>query len=230
MTFLRKPGFTLLLTLMVSASGLAQAPGQRLIATYGGTLPCADCQGIRTVLQVYSKNPKEMAGATFRLRETWLGGSNRTVETKGQLQGESARVYRLVPTANDQRRFYRVVNDDEVRLLDPEQRENSSKLNYSLKKFNLPQPVGSYAPVDDLKDSDLRKAAAFAVAEQSNKVKRPLTLTRVARAQTQMVAGLNYWFCLEVADADAQREAVAVVYRDLKHRLKLTRWQPGVCH
>ena len=50
-------------------------------------MPCADCGGLRTELTLYAKGPDRFAGATFFLRETYIGareGDKRTFESRGE--------------------------------------------------------------------------------------------------------------------------------------------------
>lgn len=68
---------------------------------YWGTLPCADCEGIHTVLLLSDKN-----GNTYQLEETYLGKDTKPFVTKGsfswspdgsqiQLQGASTNRYQV---------------------------------------------------------------------------------------------------------------------------------------
>ena len=56
---------------------LAQAPGQRLVGVYEGTLPCAGCAGIRTTLALYTGSLAEPRDGTFTLKETVRPESRR---------------------------------------------------------------------------------------------------------------------------------------------------------
>ena len=48
--------------------------------------------------------------------------------------------------------------------------------------------------------------------------------------EIQVVAGLNYRICMRVREGRrAVRTATAVVYRDLRKRMSLTRWKNGAC-
>ena len=102
-----------------------------LLGTYTGILPCADCAGIRTDISLYSEQP---AGEPTRyaLRETYIGTrqGDRTVETTGRLtvkRGSAsepdATVYQLDSGKPDAQRNFVRVGDNELRLLDREQRE-----------------------------------------------------------------------------------------------------------
>ena len=98
-----------------------------------------------------------------------------------------------------------------------------------------PQPmmVGGYKSVS-VKDAAVKKAAQFAVSDQSQKTSVPLKIVRIQKAEQQVVAGMNYRLCLEVkptkkADGDKKQFVLAVVYQDLQKALSLTNWQPGAC-
>lgn len=51
-------------------------------ATYTGTLPCADCEGIQTTLTL-EPAPEDQFGAAYTLSETYLGKSQTPIETTG---------------------------------------------------------------------------------------------------------------------------------------------------
>lgn len=76
-------------------------------------------------------------------------------------------------------------------------------------------------------DTEVRKAAEFAVSAQSKQTSTGLHLIQVVGAQTQVVAGVNYRLCLEVAGESGPRPQLidATVYRDLTPKLSLTQWQ-----
>lgn len=123
--------------LMLAATAQA-APAQR----YVGTLPCADCAGIRTELWL------DAAGAdglgSFRLRETYLNGrgGDRVFESAGQyrlLRGDvrangvaAADRVRLMSGSEYGRRAYARLSPSVLEMLDSGEQRVLSKLDYKL--------------------------------------------------------------------------------------------------
>jgi hypothetical protein len=68
------------------------------------------------------------------------------------------------------------------------------------------------------------EAARFAVREEGRREGRRVSLVAVRRAETQVVAGLNYRLRLSVRAGGRTRDATAVVYRNLKGVYSLTSW------
>jgi hypothetical protein len=65
-------------------------------------------------------------------------------------------------------------------------------------------------------------AAKFAIEERSKT--EAVTLVKVLKAESQVVAGTNYRLRLSVKEGEKTREAVAVVYVDLKGKRMLSSW------
>ena len=76
-------------------------------------------------------------------------------------------------------------------------------------------------------DRGVAAAAGFAVKERGRRTRRRVTLVAVRRAETQVVAGLNYRLLLSVREGRESREVTAVVYQNLRQRLSLTSWEPA---
>ncbi len=100
------------------------------LGVFEGTLPCADCDGIRTELTLF------LQPDTYLLRETYLGGSNagKTVTSEGSwqaalgLEGEpDATVIQLDPGKPESMRSFREAGGDRLELLDPSGRRVASK-------------------------------------------------------------------------------------------------------
>lgn len=81
---------------------------------------------------------------------------------------------------------------------------------------------GGYSPVKI--DSEMRKAAAFAVKTQAEATGRPLQLVDIVKAERQVVAGLNFRLEIEVADGSKHLNAHVVVWKKLDGSLALTSW------
>lgn len=213
----------------------AEATDVSLMGTYAGTLPCADCSGIRTRLTMYAKRGFT-GGGTFALLEEYLGtrDGNRRFETRGRwilLRGTptdvDATVYQLNVDGAERVMFFLRVGDEAVRLLDREQREIRSTANYTLARITE-TPLGGYTSIDPA-DPEVRSAVEYAMSERTSRTGTAVTLRRVVRAERQVVAGLNYRLCLEVAVADKPEEVRALVFRNLQQQFSLTQWSSGGC-
>lgn len=72
-------------------------------------------------------------------------------------------------------------------------------------------------------------AANFAVTEQQQKQGGTITLVSIKRAETQLVAGINYRLCLKVKAGGKTQTVTAVVNKALNDKYSLTSWEPGGC-
>jgi NlpE N-terminal domain len=145
----------LVLTLLAACQGRVAPPvtsasdqvaptvsGKKVLAIYEGVLPCADCQGVRTVLTLFDED------FTYKLVETYLGGldSERTVQSEGRwalrrrpLQKNSeGTVYQLNPGKAEQVRNFLVVDERQLRQLDGAGREMEPRLPYTLTRKTPP--------------------------------------------------------------------------------------------
>jgi hypothetical protein len=94
--------------------------------------------------------------------------------------------------------------------------------------------VGGYkkAATDN---AEVVAAAEFAVKEQTRKGGNAVRLISVEAAEGQLVQGMNYRLCLQVEIEDEVNNVVVtegakvVVYRDLKKKYSLTRWEAADC-
>lgn len=64
--------------------------------------------------------------------------------------------------------------------------------------------LGGWQPIKDLNDPHVREIGEFAVSEHNKEVEhdQKLSLRRVVRGETQVVAGINYHLLLEVDDVE----------------------------
>ncbi len=92
------------------------------------------------------------------------------------------------------------------------------------------QLTGAYSKAK-VSDKQVKAAAAFAVSEQAKEHNAKVKLVRITKAQTQVVAGMNYRVCMQVRDGSRGRKhtVTAVVYRDLQNKYSLTSWDVGKC-
>lgn len=91
--------------------------------------------------------------------------------------------------------------------------------------------VGGYGE-NAVSDKDVVKAAGFAVKKEAGKTGKHITLVRIEKAETQVVAGINYRVCMTVRigrKGAAEKSVTAVVYKNLKNRMSLSRWEEGGC-
>lgn len=94
-------------------------------ASYEGTLPCADCSGLRTVLAIWPDS-------VYRLAQTYEGKSTTPVVTMGRWRlSESVLSFE---TDNGIPILYRRVGDDTLTLLDQQGQPIATSLNYSLQR------------------------------------------------------------------------------------------------
>lgn len=97
--------------------------------TYKGVLPCADCEGIETELELN-------ADKTYELKETYLGkGDGKAFESKGSFQfdANNTSVIKLDKTGDNRKYF---VAEGYLKALDMEGNEITGDLadKYELKK------------------------------------------------------------------------------------------------
>ncbi|EOR08781.1 copper resistance protein NlpE [Acinetobacter genomosp. 15BJ] len=97
--------------------------------TYKGALPCADCEGIETELELNQDK-------TFELKETYLGkGDGKAFESKGSFKFDSQNTSIIeLDKAGDGRKYF--VAEGYLKALDMEGKEITGELaeKYELKK------------------------------------------------------------------------------------------------
>lgn len=106
------------------------------VVTYSGTLPCADCEGIVTELTLRRK-----PDLRFSLKETYQG-KNQTFPSEGDyriIHGTASdpgiTVIQLNPDKDKNlQRYFQQVDENELKLLDSDQKTIQSGKNYTLKK------------------------------------------------------------------------------------------------
>ncbi|MDD3628365.1 MAG: copper resistance protein NlpE [Candidatus Humimicrobiaceae bacterium] len=95
-----------------------------LSGTFEGTLPCADCPGIQTLITFNSDG-------TFYMEETYLERSVEPVITEGKwvLNGDI-----ITCTAGDYRFEYKLISEDEIKWAPDGEEITGTDLNWSLFK------------------------------------------------------------------------------------------------
>jgi len=113
----------------------------RSLGTYVGTLPCADCKGIRIELTLQANRAGQ--GKTFVLRQTYLGkpaGKNlfesrgKWFAAQGNRQNPKAFIFQLIPDDDHDLLYFARLSDNAIKLLDNRQNEIASTANYTLQK------------------------------------------------------------------------------------------------
>jgi copper homeostasis protein (lipoprotein) len=126
------------------ASGAPRPGTAILFGVYKGTLPCADCNGLDTVLRLYAKGEFDYTYAFYVRTQTYVGSSHgdRTISDRGEwtlLRGDAtddnASVYQLNPDS-EQRSESLLVQDSGTTLtqLDKDLKPIDTTMNLSLKK------------------------------------------------------------------------------------------------
>lgn len=120
------------------------------IGTFAGILPCADCAGILTELHLYAEQPSGRA-ERYELTEAFLGardGTGSSIGTTGPwavLRGSAAdrdaKVIQLEIGLRDARKNFLQIGDDELRLLDRDQREIFATVPHSLYRVSELPPL-----------------------------------------------------------------------------------------
>ena len=96
------------------------------------------------------------------------------------------------------------------------------------------QRLGGYKEIDKA-DEGAAAAAEFAVKAESEKKEMTYKLVSVERAESQVVAGINYRLCLKVGyhkqddDVDTTEFVRVVVNRSLQNQYSLTSWTEENC-
>lgn len=97
--------------------------------TFSGTLPCADCPGINTTLEL-------KADGTYAVTTNYQDRKNSETKGDGTWTAEEAgQRIRLDPNSkSEEDSLYQVVSADEIRALDKEGKAIDSQANLSLKR------------------------------------------------------------------------------------------------
>ena len=90
------------------------------------------------------------------------------------------------------------------------------------------QVVGGYGPISTA-DPMVTLAARYALMSQNAQMSGKYTLKTINKAQSQVVAGVNYHVCITLRRADTIRTAEAVVYQNLQRKWAVTRWAWNKC-
>lgn len=113
------------------------ARGEVFTLSWFGVLPCADCDGIQTRLELVG----DAAGRRYTLQETYLGAEGgetfeqqgEWVEERRQWDGEPELVYRLDPDGAS--RWFWLQPDGALEMLDGEDRPVADRLGHRLQRL-----------------------------------------------------------------------------------------------
>jgi len=95
-------------------------------ATFRGVLPCADCEGIRHVLDLQPER-------VFRLRREWLG-HDLLRDEPGSWHIDPRRGALILEAGGETLLQFEILDDRTLRLLDLEGRHIESQLPYELER------------------------------------------------------------------------------------------------
>jgi Aspartic acid proteinase inhibitor len=97
-----------------------------------------------------------------------------------------------------------------------------------------PPTVGGYKKTA-ANAPEVVSAAEFAVKEQTRKGGSSIRLISVEAAESQLVQGMNYRLCMQVEIEDEVNNVIVtqgvrvIVYRDLKKKYALSKWEEADC-
>lgn len=110
---------------------------------YIGTLPCADCSGLKIELTLYRENAAQ-ANGIYATQDTYLGTKGQTRYTKGTWKtihgiksDPKAIVYELIPDNSAGIRYFQVVDNKRIKMLSKQATEIQSTFNYTLIRTEL---------------------------------------------------------------------------------------------
>lgn len=97
--------------------------------TYTGTLPAADCEGIKTTLTINEDK-------TYKLISEYIGVKDGTFETSGVYNLINNTLIELVTPSSGEKNYYKVLDENQVMLSDKEGTVNDGTLaeHYILKR------------------------------------------------------------------------------------------------
>lgn len=118
------------------------AHGLRLPASFAGTLPCADCEGIAHHLDLWPDQ-------SFHLRRVWLkGDAPLTEDTLGRWHADAGRGAIVLRGSGGTRLEFEVKAADSLRLLDQDGRPIVSDLPYDLTGDGTLDPTPLSLPME----------------------------------------------------------------------------------
>jgi uncharacterized lipoprotein NlpE involved in copper resistance/predicted secreted protein len=133
------------------ASGAPRPGTAILLGVYKGTLPCADCEGLDTVLRLYTKSKFDFTYAYYVRTQTYRGAPHGDVTysdrgewtlLRGNATDDNATVYQLNPDDEKSSEALLVQdNGNALVQLDRELKPIDSKMNLTLRKVGTQLPA-----------------------------------------------------------------------------------------
>src|SRR5579871_933234 len=120
-------------------------PHGKLIATYHGVLPCADCPGIDTTVKLFAAGAEDTHGLyiihhAYQDRKSSYNETGTWTLENGTPGDASASVYVLKPkTGSGVTNFLRV-GDNEIKQLDNDRKPFAGNVNFSLRRVATTAP------------------------------------------------------------------------------------------
>ena len=87
----------------------SQVQTSNLFGIYEGTLPAADCEGIKTMLVIN-------ADKTYTLKSEYIGKKDATFETCGVYHIIGDSIIELITPSSGEKTYYRMLNNKQVML------------------------------------------------------------------------------------------------------------------
>lgn len=111
------------------------APELIKVGPFYGTLPCADCPGIETVLTLYfdvqtNEPVKYFANETYINQTSPLSGQGKFIK----IDKDGKTLFQIEPEDPELSKYYLQVNENTLRQLDRNGNEFANKTSYELKK------------------------------------------------------------------------------------------------
>ncbi|MFN2453918.1 MAG: hypothetical protein ABR577_06815 [Pyrinomonadaceae bacterium] len=90
------------------------------------------------------------------------------------------------------------------------------------------QIAGGYQAASNT-DRQVVKAAVYAIRAEKRRQGMRVSLLSIERAETQVVAGINYKLCLRVKAKGKTQTIKAIVYENPKQKYSLSAWEVDNC-
>ena len=121
------------------------SPHGKLLATYHGVLPCADCPGIDTTVKLFGAEPHAKSGLYFihhayQERKSSYNETGTWTLEKGTPGDAAASVYVLKPKTGNGVTNFLQVNVNEIKQVDNDRKPFSGTTNFSLKRVTATAP------------------------------------------------------------------------------------------
>jgi copper homeostasis protein (lipoprotein) len=115
----------------------ALMPGVQVLGTiYQGILPCVDCAGINTMLTIIDDSTYSIS-ETYKgvvSRDSVLNFTGKLLKTTGTATDPQAIVYQLMVENNQPSKFFKLVGDSSLQVLDVNKSEITSTGNMFLRR------------------------------------------------------------------------------------------------